>query len=231
MLEPVQGMPLNAFIDSTVDLLASHTGLIASRRLMMETLHLLFQRRREPGTWAGSVGATAANPRLSEWIDRINNIHASGLSRLGFYREGVLYALSQILYSFGPVIDYASSDMLEQLIQFNGVVVINTDGLDPHMGSFLAGFIIKQAYDSRASYFEQVDHHPVFFMLDDAMRLVTGSVSDEAEGDINPLSTWAFMGRSRKIGFIVAAQNFNLISPALKNNTATTIVMDSMFMP
>lgn len=145
MLQPPRpDMPLTAFITGMVDLLASHTGLIASRRLMMESLHLLFRRARPAGTW----------PRLSQWIEMLTNINASGLSRLGYYKEGVLYALLQMRYGLGPVLDYASSSMLEQLLQSNGIVVIQTDGLDTDNASFLAGLFIKHAYDSRASYFE-----------------------------------------------------------------------------
>ena len=38
---------------------------------------------------------------------------------------------------------------------------------------------------------------------------------------------WVLLARSRRIGFIVAAQNFHLISPTLKNNVANVVVCGS----
>lgn len=72
-----------------------------------------------------------------------------------------------------------------------------------------------------------VDHHPILFCLDDAMKLLQTRMSVGGEEVIDPISAWVLLARSRKISFIVAAQNFSLISPTLKNNVTNVVVCGS----
>lgn len=216
MLQPVPGMALNVFINVFVQLLAAHLNLFASRRLMLETLHLLYKRKRSSGVW----------PTLSEWIDLIDKIRANAASRLGQYREALLYSLKQIVNEFGDVVNYTSSNFMEKLFKQHGCFVINTSGLSVEMASLLASLFVFWVYEKRGLPNTTVDH-PVVFVLDDALPLVKGSTASESEGGINPLSTWAFMGRSCGIGFVVSAQNFSLISPALRNNADSLLCFGS----
>ena len=214
-LQPVGPNPI-FFYTGMVEMLASMMHLFASRRLMSETLDLLQKRKRPPNTW----------PRLSEWIEMIASIQVSAASRYGQYKEAALYALKKLYFELGPAIDYASSNFFEQIFAYKGCVVITTTGLSVESESVLASLFINYAYRSR----EGVDPdtlEPLIFILDDALPLVRGNHPSETEGGINPFSTWMFMGRSRKIGFVISAQNFSLISPALKGNVDTVLCFSS----
>lgn len=216
MLQHPPGMRLHAFLNTFIQLLASHLNLFASRRLMLETLQLLYKRQRHAGT----------SPTLAEWIELIESIRVNATSRLGQYREAALFALKSIHTELGGSVGFAASDFFERLFARPGCFVINTSGISVEAASLLASLFIFWAYESRGVV--GVDcSRPLIFVLDDALPLVTGSVAAESEGGINPLSNWAFMGRSRKMGFVVSSQNFSLISPALKNNTDTLLCFSS----
>jgi hypothetical protein len=58
------------------------------------------------------------------------------------------------------------------------------------------------------------------------MMILRGG-ANESEGGINPVANWAFMGRSRRMGMICAAQNYSLISPAFRNNASTVLCFSS----
>lgn len=216
MLQPVPGANIAASISVIVELLANHLNLMASRRLMLETLQILFKRPRQKGTW----------PTLSEWIDLIEKIRVDAVSRLGQYREAALYALKGVENELRDVVGFAASDMLERMFSQAGCFVIMTGGLSVEASSLLASLFINHAYVSREAS-DSGSRHPLIFVLDDALPLVRGNTAAESEGGINPLSTWAFMGRSRGIGFVVAAQNFSVISPVLRNNSDTVLCFGS----
>ncbi len=207
LLQPIQGMPIASFCATIVQLLATHLNLFASRRLLLQTLETLFRKPRSKGTW----------PTLREWLHEIDGIKGSALSRLGQYREASLFALGQIQRELGSILGFAASNFFERLLALRGCVVISTCGLSVEMESILTSLVISWVYQWRENA-DPATLGPLFFIIDDALQLVRGSAFGETEGGINPLSTWSFMGRSRKIGFIIAAQNYSLISPALRNN-------------
>ena len=214
LLQPVHGMAINHFINVMVQLLATHLNLFASRRLMLETLQILFKRKRPRGMW----------PTLSEWIELIERIHVNAVSRVGQYREALLFSLKGILNEFGNVVNYAASDLFSLIFSRHGCFVIITDGLSVDAASLLSSLFINYAYESRGLRHRD---EPLIFVLDDALPLVRGTTAGEAEGGINPLSTWAFMGRSRRIGFVVSAQNFALISPVFRMNADSLLCFAS----
>ncbi len=214
LLQPPHGMELMSFIQKIVQLLASHLNLFASRRLMIERLHLLFQKPRAHGTF----------PTFMEWIKLIEAIQPRAISREAEYREAVLYSLKSIWWSFGEVLNYARSDMIERIVSFEGCVIIRTSGLAVEMASLLASLFVNWAFETREN---GNGLKPLIFVLDDALPLVRGGHASEAEGGINPLSTWSFLGRSKGIGFVVSAQCFSLISPALRNNADNIVCFGS----
>ena len=208
-------MRIPAFIIVMVELLARHLNLFASRRLLLDTLTMLFERRRPPGTW----------PTLSEWVALIEHIRADSTSRLGQYREATLYGLKSILRGLGQVVNCTSSNMLDRMYGELQTFIIITDGLSADLASFLASLMMFWAYESREWVSDAV-RPPLIFVLDDALPMVLGTGLD-VEGGLNPLSTWAFMGRGRGMGMVVSAQNFSLIHPALRNNTDTIMAFAS----
>ncbi len=217
MLQPVSGLQATAFAIGMVAMLASHLSLIASRRLMLETLLPSYQRRRPKETW----------PTLSEWIETIEKIRVTSTSRLGQYREAVLYALGSLNLELGNVVNYAASDFFDKVFETDGCLVISSSGLSAEAASILASLYINWIFERRGLPGADMTR-PVVFVLDDALSLVRGSLSSDAEGSsVNPLSSWAFLGRSRGIGFIVSAQNFSLMSPALTLNARTVLSFGS----
>lgn len=214
MLQPVGRLAY--FCNVFVEMLASHLHLMASRRLLLETLQLLYQRQRPIGTW----------PTLSEWISTIDKIRVNSVSRLGQYREAALYALRGVQNELGDVVSYVRSDIVEKMLATPGVFVIQTSGLSVDVASLLTGLIVNIAYETRGLQGANI-HDPLLIVLDDALPLVHGHLTAESEGGTNPLNTWSFMARSRGMGFIVSAQNFSLISPALRNNADTILCFGS----
>ncbi len=215
-LQKPDQVALDSFVNTFVQLTATQLNLFASRRLLGETLALQYKRERPQGRW----------PRLSDWIATIDNIHVNALSRLGQYREAALWSLKSIYRELWQVIDYAASNMLDELFKLRGCVVISTSGLSVEAESFLISLIINHAYLSRQNQ-DPDSIEPLIFVLDDSLPLVRGDTAREVEGGINPISNWAFMGRSRKISLVCAIQNFALISPALSNNSDTVLCFGS----
>ena len=216
LFQPPAGVASSTFCSGIVQLLATHLNLFASRRLMSETLDLVLRRKRQPGTW----------PLLSAWIDVIEQIHVHAASRLGQYREAALYAIKSIYTELGSALDCARSSMLDILLAQSGCFIVVTDGLSAEAASLLASLIINYAFQQRA----RVDPRrltPLIFILDDALPLIRAGSAGESEGGINPIATWAFMGRSRRIGLICAAQNYSEVAQALRNNADTVLCFGS----
>lgn len=217
LLQPPAGIEPIAFGNALVHLIARESHLFASRRLMLETLERLYRRPRALGTW----------PTLSAWMNVLDQIRVSAASRLGQYREAALYAMKQILLELGEVIDYAASDMLDRLLAYRGVVVIITEGLSSPMQALLASLFLNYAYRVRQSATDITALAPLYCVLDDALPLAFGNATAEAEGGISPLAEWCFMGRSRRMALIISAQNFSLLSPAIRMNTHATVCFGS----
>jgi hypothetical protein len=213
LLQPPTGMPLHAFVNVFVELLARHQSLFATRRLLTETLHLLFQRH----TGAGY-------PLLSEWLTLLASISANAISRLGHYKETALFALKEIAYAFGSVLACRASDVLDRIVTRPGLTVVVTEGLSAAMASLLASLCLNWAYETRGRAGWRA---PLYVVLDDALPLVREGVSGEAEGGSNPVSTWSFMGRSRGLGLLVSTQNYSAVSSALRSNTSTVVCCGS----
>lgn len=216
LCQPPSGFPSPAYCTSIIQLLATNLNLFASRRLMSETLDLLQRRKRAPGTW----------PLFSEWILTIEQIHVSSASRLGQYREATLYALKTVYTELGTVLDCAASSMLDDLFALSGCVIVVTDMLSVEAASLLASLMINYAFQQRGLA-DPRGLAPLIFVLDDALPLIRGSGAGESEGGINPIATWAFMGRSRRMGLVCAAQNYSEVSPALRNNCDTVLCFGS----
>jgi hypothetical protein len=216
LFQAPMGTDLGAFWSAIVQLLASHLNLFASRRLLMETLEILLRRQRKPGTW----------PLFSEWIALLDQIHVSSASRLGQYKEASLYALKGIQKELGKVLDCVSSTMLDHLLAQSGCIVILTESLSVEATSLLASLVINYAYHLRGRADPEA-LEPVIFVLDDALPLIRSSSFAESEGGINPISTWAFMGRSRRMGIVCAAQNYSIVSPTFRNNCDSVLCFGS----
>lgn len=218
LLQPPPGADINRFISNRAEMLRLHLSLQASKRLLLETLHLLFQRQRPPGTY----------PTLSEWLEMLERIRANSMSRLGQYREALSYALLQIKYSLGRVVDHASSNFFDVLFNRPGLYVIRTGGLMPDMANLYAGLFIEYIYETRGRSANIAAERPVIFEFDDAMNLLRGNDRSESEGsNFNIVSHWALTSRARKIHFIVAGQNFASLSPSFRNNVETIFCFGS----
>jgi hypothetical protein len=215
MLMPPAGMSITKFATSLVELIAGQFHLWASRRLLFETLNALLRRPRPSGQW----------PCLFEWIDMIEAIRVSALSRLGGYREAAMYTLRQINCELGHILNYTSSNFLEQVFSLRGCVVVVTEGLSADMAAFLAGMFASYAYHSRAGINPDLLSE-VLFILDDSLPLLKAGAW-ESEGGTHPLVEATFMSRARRIGFVASLQNFSLVSPAFKNNAQSTVVFSS----
>lgn len=217
MLQPVMGIEVPSFVNTMVQLLARESHLFASRRLMLDTLAPLYRKVRAHGTW----------PTLSEWFNVLDLLRVSAASRMGQYREAAMFALRQVLIELGEVVNYAASDMLDRLFARQGVVVIITEGLSSPMQALLASVFLNYAYLLRQPARELDELPPLYCLLDDALPLAYGSATSEAEGGISPLAEWCFMGRSRRMALVVSAQNFSLLSPALRTNSHVIICVGS----
>ena len=205
------GMAIVDFIAIMTEILARNLSLMASRRLISEGLTLMFARK------------DSGQPKvsLSQLIEIIERIRANSLSRLGQYREAVLYALKDLLRRSGGILDYQQSNFLEEVFSHARTFIIRCGNIPVDHLSVIVSLFYMFIYESRR--LSRVTEPPVLMVIDDALPLITGSTAGETEGGINPISTWSFMGRSFNIGLVVSAQNFSLISPALRNNTDTVI--------
>lgn len=209
MLQPVG--ELTGYINTLVELLALHFNLFASRRLLRKALSKLYAQQRARGHW----------PTLSELIDWLETLKVAPLSRVGGYREAALSALELFQSEVGPAVNYAQSDFCERLLAMRGCVVLLTDGLSSEVESLLISLLINAAYRSREGVDPQTLHH-VLFMIDDGLALLGLGSAQQTDGG-TPLARYAHMGRSRRLGCVLSAQNYSLVSPVFRNNTDTLV--------
>lgn len=206
VLERPECVDLQPWINAIVELIGSqHLYLEASRRLMIERLQLLFEK----------------NPKASllDWISVIEKIRPDKFSRESQYREAALYALKSIQYAFGDAVSYSSSDTMLRILSHDGCTVIRCTAVNGEMSSLLASLFVNFEFLQRGVV---PSLKGMVFVFDDAMSLVL-----EHQGRIAPIARWSFLGRSRNLGFCVAAQNWNYISHSLRNNAGTVIVCSS----
>lgn len=211
LLQVPAGVDARSYFNGLVGLVADNLNLMASRRLMLTTLYSFLEEHRGSGQW----------PTLSAWIGAIKRVKPRGGYREAQYQEAALYALSEVLLSTGRVFDYAISNFVEKLVNHRGAVSICTGGLPAPIASLFACLVLHWAFETRT---ERDADRMCIVVLDDALPLLHGAHGSEAEGGPRPLSTWSFMGRSRGLGVVAAAQNFSLVSPALRNNCSTLVV-------
>lgn len=211
-LQPPEGVSVAHHLALFVDIIARHCRLEASRRLIFDCAHKLFDRPRRHGVW----------PCMSELISQLESERATAFSKSGQYKETAVFALKSLAYSFGDSIECASSDLFARVLAEPGVTVIRADALRVEAASLLAALFIYHAYETRANASAQ-HGDTICFVLDDALPLVSGGSQFESEGSTNPLAQWLFMGRSRGIGFLVSAQNYAAVSPIIRNNVSTVL--------
>ena len=209
MFQPIPKMRVEDFVAIITEILARGLNLMASRRLISDVLTMMFTRKNN--------GSTRVS--LSQLIEDIERIRANSLSRLGQYREAVLYALKDLLRRSGGILDYTESNFLQEVFSRCRTFIIDCGNIPVDHLSLIVSLFYMHVYESRR--ISRTNYPPLLMVVDDALPLVTGSTAGETEGGTNPISTWSFMGRSFNIGLVVSAQNFSLISPALRNNTDT----------
>lgn len=135
LLQPIHGLPLDYFLNVFVEMMASILSLEASRRLLMETLHSL---NFSPEKF----------PTLKEWIEKIESVKPASF-RAEQYREASLYALKTLEHVLGRILNYRSSDMIQKMLSFQGVVSIQMNGLTKEGFLLIANIIILWAYELR----------------------------------------------------------------------------------
>ena len=215
LFQVLPGMSVAEFIALMTEMLARNLHLEASRRLISDLLYVLFTRKNDG----------EARVALSQLIDLVEKIRADALSRLGQYREAVLYALKDLLRRSGGILDHVSSNLLENVFSRPRTVIIKGGSIPVDHASLIVSLFVMYIFETRRK--SRQTEPPVMFVLDDALPLVTGSMQRETEGGMNPIANWSFMGRALNIGLVVAAQNFSLVSPALRNNCDTLVCLGS----
>jgi len=212
-LQPIDGIPLNYWANVVVSLLSSQWSLIASTTLMMELVHEFYN---SPGskTWDALVGkAVSFKPESF---------------RSQQYRDVLIRNLKSVLFSFGEVINYEESNMLELMSQSKGCChVILTDGLPPEHANLLASLFLVRDYEYRRTH-EEAQKQVTAYVLDDSMELTREGRGVGEEGTaISPLNSIAFMGRSLGLGLIISAQNFSKVSDFFTHNADTIVCCGS----
>ena len=208
----LQFLPPEHGVAGVVDLLASSLGLRASSRLLTNLIHEELNDGRN-------------RLSLSRLVRRLEHIDAAQSSRMGGYRDSLLFALRDLLQRSGKTFDYETSDFFERLLAGPRTFVIDIGGMPIDHATLLECLTIWNAYEPRRCL-RQVEP-PILFGLDDAGPFVSGSATSESEGRTNPISQWVTMGRSLGIGFLVSVHNFRLLSPTLKNNCDTVLATGS----
>ena len=213
MFQPPPGMAVVDFISIMTEMLARNLSLIASRRLISDTLMYLFTKKGK--------GGEQHKVCLSEVVEHLERMKVHAMSRLGQYREAVLYALKDLHRRSSGILDYSESNFLEQVFSQRRTLIIDCGNIAVDHLSIIVSLFYMYIYESRR--IAGTNSPSVMIVVDDALPLVTGSSAAESEGGINPISTWSFMGRSFNIGLVISGQNFSIISPALRNNTDTVM--------
>jgi len=213
-LHPPPNMPVSSFLNVLIEVLAGSLRLMASQRLMQETLEYLFRNQSQ-----GSF------PLFRNWVKVVKAWKVTGFNEAK-YRDTVLYSLRSIQSSLGSILNHTSNHMTEMILRHSGVFIIKSQGLSSDAASLLASFIMMHCFETK-QFNEDRRKSQTIFALDDSLRMVVGAHSSETEGRINPIAGWSIMGRSLNMGIIVSCQNYSLISPTLRQNTSNIIVRGS----
>ena len=194
------------------ELFAASFSLQASRRLLVDVFEQMYGESRSEGV----------SPVWSRLVQRLEHLKAMPMTREGQYRAAVLFCAKCVQRELGPALGHVSSDFFAKMQEFDGCLVIRTDQLSAQVATFLVGVFLHWAYEDRARRREEA-HRRLVFAVDDALALVKGSTYTDTQ-ELNPLSNLALMARSKNIGFVIGAQDYSLVSPALRGNCDTHIV-------
>ena len=198
-------------IAQIVTLLAFHLNLHASRRLLTNVLSDLLKREG------------AAGLQLRRVVSTLEQLEGARTSKLGGYRDSLLFALTDLLQRSGAVFDWPPSNFLEQLLSGPRTFVIKTGGLSIDHAALMTSLIYRYVYERRRVRRET--EPPVIIAIDDAMPFATGSAASEREGRSHPIANWAHMGRSLNVSISVSVQNLSLVSPTLLGNTGSMVCL------
>ena len=194
-----------------VNLFAFHLSLHASRRLLTNILSDLLRQE-------GSAGL-----QLRRVVSTLERLEGARTSKIGGYRDSLLFALTDLLQRSGTVFDSPPSNFLDRLLSEPRTFVILTGGLGSDHSALLTSLIYRYVYERRRVRRET--ELPVIIAIDDAMPFATGSAASEREGRSHPIANWAHMGRAMQIGLAVSVQNASLVSPTLLNNTGSMVCL------
>jgi DNA helicase HerA-like ATPase len=216
LLQVIPGMEEDDFIALITEVLAQNLHLMASRRLISDSLYLLFRRKNQG----------QARVSINDLIELVERIRVDPVSRLGQYREAVLFALKDLSRRSGGILDHTESNFLQEVFSRPRTFIIRAGSIPvDHLGVVVSLFYMF-VYERRR--LSRQTQPPVMIVVDDALLIATGSMEWETEGARNPIATWSFHGRSFNIGLVVSVQNFSPISPALCNNADTVVCLGSL---
>lgn len=199
-------------LSQLTDLIASHARIFTSRRLLLHVFHDVLKQY-------GPSGLT-----LNRALSELHSIDVTRSSRIGGYRDSVIAALEGIVDRTGMLFN-GTGNVLQEMFSRPRIIVVRTGGLATQDATLLATLVYRYVYELRRV--RDVNTPPVILAVDDAMPFVSGSKGSESEGNVSPIAEFATLGRALNIGLMVAAQNFSLISPTLKNNSNAVLSLSS----
>jgi GTPase SAR1 family protein len=203
-------MNLFAFIALLVEIIAGSLGLEASKRLLSEVLYVLYQE-------------VPKEICLSKVVSKIDQVRAHPVSRMGQYKEAMLFALGDLLRRTGDCLNYITSNFLSTIFSEPRTYVISCGNFSPSILSLIISLFYFFIYEVRRLTGQNT--HPVILVVDDAMNLIFGSLSKESEHEARPFVDWTRHGRSLDIGATFGGQNFSEISPIIKNNCQNIVCL------
>jgi hypothetical protein len=144
-------------------------------------------------------------------------------------KESCVTSLKAILNNIGSGMwNYSYSDMLKVLFSTPGLAIIELEGIDPQVLSFISIYLMYWRY-YQVHYLgsESIGDLPALFVLDDATPSVQREADRNAPGGIGPIGDITTMSRSADQGTIVIPHSLDNTSEPIIQNSGFIIVTGS----
>ena len=166
MFQPPMGMAIPDYVSIMTEIVARNLSLIASRRLLSDALTFLFTKKGKDGGQS-TVG-------LCQVVEHLEGMKLHAMSRLGQYREALLYALKDLHRRSGGILDYRESNFLEQIFSRCRNFIIECGNIPVDHLSIIVSLFYMYIYETRR--ISGTNSPSVIICIDDALPVVTGSL-------------------------------------------------------
>jgi hypothetical protein len=219
ILQPWKDGLQKEFINILSRIFALSFNKISAQHYLNEKLHEIIQ-----------IWPKNSYPSLNQIIQYLKQKDWRGYNyRREQLKDSCINSLTAIEDNLGAQMwNYSSSNMLHILFSTPGLAVLELEGIDPQVLSFLSIYLMYwRYYYVQYSGSKSLGDIPAVFILDDATPCVQREADRNAPSGIGPVGDIVTMSRSSQQGTIVIAHSLDNASEPIIQNSSFIVVAGS----